>query len=241
MRDVGMRVLWAYVGTVSGLLFSTVFLLDQLPFYWGTAGLVAGVLAARAPVLQRNPGPAVGGAMGALAGNVAVAHYLVMNIQPSFDETWWDYRMITIVTTAGMTLLGAAVGFIPGLRRDASPLLWATGLSIGLHVVARSWLEDHPTATGLALLGSGLIIGAIVGLQRQARRFALLPLGALFGMVVGFLLFLMAMFWHIDPWMGYASVVPHKLIPLGAGLGAVAGFVMSVGGRSGLSREPVSA
>lgn len=240
MRDVGMRVLWAYVGTVSGLLFSTVFLLDQLPFYWGTAGLVAGVLAARAPVLQRNPGPAVGGAMGALAGNVAVAHYLVMNIQPSFGESWWGPRTITMVATAGTSLLGAAVGFTPVLRRDASPLLWATGLGIGLHVVARSWLEDYPTATGLALSGVGLIIGVVVGLQQQARQFALVPLGALFGMLVGFQLFLMAMFWNIAPWMGYGASLPTKLILAGACLGAATGLVMSLVGRSELPRKPVS-
>ena len=223
-------VVGAYVGLVLGTVAWT-FVGDPLI---ALAALVAGALAGGAVLVKRSPGPLVGAAMGAILGNIAIAHYLIANSPPSFGGSDPSIlRSITLWSTVIGGLVGLGLGLIPRLRRDPGPLLWATALALAFHVIARLWLEDFPTKTGLAMLFVGLLGGGCLGLQSSAARFTPMPLGAMMGFAAGAALMISGVAFNLFSSLGPGAVM--WICPL---LGAATGGVIAI--RSAMQDRPRS-
>lgn len=152
---------------------------------WPAIVAAAAVFATCLSPTRRNLGPLIGGAMGAILGNVAIAHYIAFRgagpVAPNVEQIYvWSMVIGACV--------GMLVGLVPRLRRDPSPLLWATVFGIAGHVVARLWLEDSPSLTSLATLATGLVLGTALGLHRIGRRLLPLALGTMIGATGGTIL-----------------------------------------------------
>jgi hypothetical protein len=219
----------AYVGLVIGLGVSLVLQYDTVAP--AIVGLVLGALFGRGLMLQRNLGPAVGAALGALVGNVAVANYLIAHTQERFGESS-PYLLISISATVLGALCGFATGFLPRFRMDPTPLLWATALGLGGHVAARLWLEDFPTFTGLTMLALGLLVGGLLGLNHLARRYATVPLGAMTGLMSGWLLYWSLRYFEnaLDVSIIRSSMfyLPTPTLVIGASTGTVLGLAIAL-------------
>ena len=210
----------AYVGLVLGVIVWT--FVDE-PLVTLVA-LVGGAFAGGALLVRRSLGPLVGAAMGAILGNVAIAHYLIANSPGSFggpDQSM--SRSITLWSTVIAGLVGLGLGLIPRLRRDPAPLLWATTLALAFHVAARLWLEDFPTLTGMAMLLVGLLVGGCLGVLGAASRFTPVPLGAMLGFAAGGALLLSGVAFNLFSWLGPGAIL--WICPL---LGAATGTVIVV-------------
>ena len=224
----------SYVGLVLGS--AAVTLINVSSPTWALASLfvlAVGALAGRSMALRRNLGPLLGAAGGAILGQVAVAHYLIFRGPgPSSPSS----RTILIWTTVLGALLGFAIGLIPRLRKDPSPLLWATALGLGGHVFARL-AGGAETLTGMAPLAIGLVLGAAVGLNPSARRYSLVPLGGMLGLTLGWTTFLGLLL--MDRYLGtsiWAYINPWVAIPIGAAIGALSGLVIAIRSQA---RDPV--
>jgi hypothetical protein len=207
-----------------------------LGFHFFTLGVIGslafGAMGRRGLVLRRNLGPPLGAALGAIVGNIPVAHYLIFHSPSSLSQPDSAlFRSITLWATAIGALCGLGIGLIPRLRNDPTPLLWATALGFGGHVVARLWLEDSPTLTGLTTLTVGLLIGGALGLHRLARRYALVPLGAMLGLTSAFLLVFLGVR-YFELLLGTSIVPPYynpaASFPIGAFAGAAIGLLASL-------------
>lgn len=223
----------AYVGLVLGLGVDLV--LGSSFWAMGLVGLVAGALGGRGLILRRNLGPLVGGALGAIVGNVAVAHYLFFHSEQSFSHPA-AYESIALASTLIGAIVGVGIGLIPRLRNDPSPLLWATALGFGGHVIARMWLEDFPTLMGLITLALGLLVGGALGLSGVARRYALVPLGGMLGLTAAFI-FIFFGLRYLEQLLGTSILFPSvnlaASLPIGAFIGAAVGLVVALRRKPG--------
>lgn len=222
----------SYVGLILG---ATAWAFLEEPLMLITC-LVAGALAGVVLPVKRNLGPLVGAAMGAIFGYGAVAHYLLFQSRSSFSRAISsDPRAIILWSTVIAALVGMGLGFVPRLRKDPSPLLWATALGLGGHVVARMWLEDAPTLTSMAMLLLGFAVGGALGLHALGRRYALVPLGAMMGFAVGVALFIIStlnssLFYSLFP-----TVNPAVSLIIAPGLGLAVGAVLVSRSKSNLT------
>ena len=224
----------AYAGIVLGIGAGLVIGVDPQGFLSmtpGILGLVLGALCGRGLILQRNLGPFLGAAMGALVGNVAIAHVLFANYQQRFGESAPPF---TMWCTAIGALCGIGIGFVPRLRNDPTPLLWATALGIGGHVAARTWLESEIGVASLTTLVLGLIVGGALGLHRLARRYAPVPLGGMAGLMSAWLLYWVVR--HLQNTFDVSVLSPNILPPPGLIAGTAAG--VAIGLAFALRSEP---
>jgi hypothetical protein len=132
-------------------------------------GAVAGVMVGNSSAGRRYSGLALGAAFGILAWDVAIAHYMRFD----FPLTELAWLMGAIISAA----VGVLVALVSGSRGDALTIGTVASLSIGGHLVARIWLEDYPTRTGLA----ALVVGGVIGLYLARARWFRRPRGIILG------------------------------------------------------------
>jgi hypothetical protein len=143
---------------------------SELMIYSALVGAVLGVLVGRTPFGQRVSGLALGSAVGLAVWDMAIAHYL--SARETVGDLAWAMGALVCL------LVGALLVHQSGLRGDALAAGTIAFTSIGAHAVARLWLEDYPTKTGLAALVAGAVIGNHLSSARWFRRAQAILLGA---------------------------------------------------------------
>ena len=151
------------------------------PLFLGALGVVLGTT----PFFARNAGIIVGGGVGIVLWEIALANYLVFRGGMGPID-WYIGGLV-----AG--LVGSFVAVTLGLRGDPRQMATVGVFSVAGHVVTRLWLEDYPTAIGLVGFVMGAVVGRFIWRSGRLRESMDLVLGAVVGIAVAWTLLLPAL------------------------------------------------